>query len=170
MKKDFSKSWKSSKQPRKQRKYTANAPLHVRNKFISSHLSKELIKKHEIRNARTRIGDKVKVSRGQFKGKNGKVERISVRDRKVYLAGMDFTKKDGSKAFYPFSPSNLIITELDMSDRKRFKNKGGKGVEPAKAETKAKLSDKKPAAQPKPEEVKKEAKEKPKEDKQEAKK
>ena len=31
-----------SKQPRKQRKFLYNAPLHVRRKIMSAHLSKEL--------------------------------------------------------------------------------------------------------------------------------
>ena len=44
MKKKFSNAWIGSKQPRKQRKYRHNAPLNVRNKFLSSHLSKELMK------------------------------------------------------------------------------------------------------------------------------
>ena len=46
MKKDFSKSWKSSRQPRKQRKYVFNAPLHIRHKLVSANLSKELRKKY----------------------------------------------------------------------------------------------------------------------------
>ena len=35
MKKEFSKNWKASKQPRKQRKYRANAPLHLKRKMIN---------------------------------------------------------------------------------------------------------------------------------------
>ena len=46
MKRKFSKSWKSSKQPRKQRKYSANAPLHLKRKLLSVNLSKELRKKY----------------------------------------------------------------------------------------------------------------------------
>ncbi len=143
MKKDFSKSWKSSIQPRKQRKYTANAPLHIRNSFISSHLSKDLIKKHSKRNVRARIGDKVKIMRGQFKGKTGKIERVNTKYSKVFVSGMDFTKKDGSKAFYPIHPSNLLITELNLSDRRRFKKEGSKAKGPGQAQKADKLAAKK---------------------------
>ena len=50
MKKDYSSKWKASKQPRKQRKLRANAPLHVKHKMMSSNLDKELRKKYEKRN------------------------------------------------------------------------------------------------------------------------
>ena len=50
MKKKYSNSWKGSKQPRKQRKYRANAPLHTRHKMASANLSKELRKKYSKRN------------------------------------------------------------------------------------------------------------------------
>ncbi|MCW1309534.1 MAG: 60S ribosomal protein L26, partial [Candidatus Nanoarchaeia archaeon] len=35
----WSKKWKSSKKPSKQRKYRYNAPLHIRRKFLSVNLS-----------------------------------------------------------------------------------------------------------------------------------
>ncbi len=121
MKKKFSKTWNKSKQPRKQRKYRYNAPLHVKNKFMSVHLSKPLREKHGKRNVTLRKGDSVKVLRGQFKGKTGKIDRISVKKTKAYILGVEITKKDGTKAFYPFNPTNLMITELNMDDKKRVK-------------------------------------------------
>ena len=41
--------WKSSKQPRKQRKYIANAPLHIKIKLTGVNLAKELRKKYQKR-------------------------------------------------------------------------------------------------------------------------
>ena len=46
MKKDWNKTWNSSTQPRKQRKFRHNAPIHIRRKLMSSTLSKELRKKY----------------------------------------------------------------------------------------------------------------------------
>ena len=57
MKKQFSTQWNASKQPRKQRKYLANAPLHKRHKFMSANLIKELRKKYGKRNFPVRKGD-----------------------------------------------------------------------------------------------------------------
>ncbi len=121
MKKKFSANWKSSKQARKQRKYRYNAPLHVRQKFVHVHLSKELVKKYKTRNLGLKKGDKVKVVRGQFRKHTGNVERIDLKKINVYLTGVDVTKKDGTKALYPINPSNLVITELNLDDKMRQK-------------------------------------------------
>lgn len=119
MKQAFSKSWKSSKKPSKQRKYRYNAPLHIKQKFMSVHLSKELREKYARRNFPIRKGDKVKVLRGQFKGRENKVEQVMLSKLKVYITGIDRSKKEGSKVKYPFEPSNLMITELNLEDKKR---------------------------------------------------
>jgi len=121
MKKKFSKEWKGSKQVRKQRKYRYNAPLHIKQKFVHVHLSKELKKKYGKRNLGLKKGDKVKVMRGQFKKHTGNVERIDLKKTKAYLSGIEITKKDGSKTTYPINPSNLIITELNLDDKMRQK-------------------------------------------------
>ena len=90
MKLKFSKDWKKSTQPRKQRKYRYNAPLNIKSKFMSSHLSKELKAKYNKRNIEVRKGDTVKVVRGQYKGKTGKVDRVSIKKTKAYcFAGHD---------------------------------------------------------------------------------
>lgn len=117
---DWNTSWKASVQPRKQRAYVRNAPLHVRGSFVTSHLSKDLRQKHKRRALRLRVGDKVKVLRGTFADKTGKVERINVKARKVYITGIELIKRDGSKAMYPIHPSNILIQELDLSDKRRL--------------------------------------------------
>ncbi|MGM5485269.1 MAG: 50S ribosomal protein L24 [Nanobdellota archaeon] len=123
MDKTFSSSWKSSKQTRKQRKYIFNLPAHMRSRLRNVHLSPELRKRYTKRSIPVRTGDKVKVLRGQFKGKMGKVD--SVEKGKVLIAGVDFAKKDGTKVKYPFVPSNLMITEIDQSDKKRMEKLKG---------------------------------------------
>ena len=121
MEKKFSTHWKASKQPRKQRKYRSNAPLHILGKFLGSHLSKELRKKHGTRSTRVREGDKVKIMRGQFKGKIGKVTLVNVKKSLVNVENIDMIKKDGSKVFYPLHPSSLMIMELKLDDKNRMK-------------------------------------------------
>jgi len=119
MKSKFSNTWKRSTQPRKQRKFRYNAPLHIRQKLIGVHLSKELRQKHKRRTVGLRKGDKVKVLRGQFKGKTGKVERIDLKKLKVYIMGIESVKKEGTKEYIPIDPSNLLLTELNLEDKKR---------------------------------------------------
>ena len=126
MKTKFSSSWIKSKQQRKQRKYRHNAPLHIKQKFVGAHLSKELRKKYGKRSMNVRKGDGVKIMRGQFKNKTGKVEEVNLKKTLTYVSGIEFVKKDGTKARYPIHPSNLMITELNMDDKMRNKILGRK--------------------------------------------
>ncbi len=119
MKSAYSTTWKRSVQPRKQRKYQYNAPKHVKGRMLASPLSKELREKYSIRNARVRTGDKVKIIRGDHKGKEGKVSRVDLERTRVYVEGIERTKQDGTKHQIPLHPSNLIITELNLEDKKR---------------------------------------------------
>ncbi len=112
MKKEFSKAWKASKKARKQRKYQANAPLHIKRRQISSTLTKELRKKMGKRNTQLRKDDKVKVMRGTYNGKTGKVLQILTKQGKVIVEGIQVTKRDGSKANVKLESSNLQIIEL----------------------------------------------------------
>jgi large subunit ribosomal protein L24 len=114
-------SWKASTQPRKQRKYRRNAPLHIRGTFMRAHLAKELQSKYKTRSLRVRKGDTVKIMRGDHKKKSGKIERLDVTREKVYITGIEVVKKDGSKALIPIKPSNLLLQELDTTDKRRFK-------------------------------------------------
>jgi len=125
MKQEFSTKWKSSVQPRKQRKYRFNAPLHIKQKLMGSHLSADLRKKHAVRALPVRVGDKVKVMTGQFKGQIGKVERMSRLKERVYVAGAELVKKNGSKSMYPIHPSNVMIVEL-VQDKRRVAQKSAK--------------------------------------------
>ncbi|NJL44223.1 MAG: 50S ribosomal protein L24 [Nitrosarchaeum sp.] len=119
MKKAFSSDWKASAQPRKQRKYKYNVPLHVAGGLVSAHLSKELRQKHARRSIRVRKGDKVKVLRGSFKGQEAKVERVDVKRGKVYLQKLERVKKEGGVVPVAFNASNMMIVALDLSDKKR---------------------------------------------------
>ena len=117
--KKFSKSWVSSKKPSKQRKYRLNAPLNIKRKFLSVHLSKELKSKYKTRNIVIRKNDKVKILRGQFKGKIGMIIKVITKKAKVLIEGIENNKKDGTKTYYPIEPSNIMITELDLTDKRR---------------------------------------------------
>lgn len=134
--KKFSRVWKESVNPSKQRLYRYNAPLHIQQKFMHTHLSKELRQKYGVRNLQLRVGDKIKILRGQFAKKEGKVERISLKRERVIVTGIENIKKDGTKLPFPLHPSNLIIVDLNLEDKKRknklSSNKKNKDDEPEK--------------------------------------
>lgn len=121
MKRTFSSVWKSSSQVRKQRKYRYNAPLHVKNTFLNTHLSKDLRAKHGMRSATIRKGDEVTVMRGSFAKKKARVSAVDVRRCRVVLEGITRTKKDGSKIAVFFRPHVLQLVTLSVDDKRRMK-------------------------------------------------
>jgi len=110
-----------SKKPRKQRKFLYNAPLHLRRKMISSHLSKELRQQYKRRSLPLRKGDEVKVMRGEFKGVVGKVVKIDTKKYKVYVDTVKKKRSIGTEYLVPLSPSNLMIVKLNLDDKYRMK-------------------------------------------------
>src|SRR5437773_9658188 len=69
----------TSTQPRVQRKRAAHAPLHVKRILTSSHLAEEVHAKAKGRLPRAlpvRKGDTVRVMRGGFRGREGKVVSV----------------------------------------------------------------------------------------------
>jgi large subunit ribosomal protein L24 len=117
--KKFSSKWKSSINQQKQRKYAINAPLHIKQKLMRVHLSEELRKKYNQRNILVRVDDKVKVLRGDNKGKTGKVEKVDLKKGKIRVTGVELIKKDGSKAILELRPNSVMIIELKTGDKKR---------------------------------------------------
>ena len=121
MKKEWSPKWVSSVQPRKQRKFRYNAPLHTRRKFVSVHLQKDLRERFETRAVPVRVGDDIRVMRGSFKGKTGTVEKVLLSSSKIYVTGIKVKKVDGSEVAVALQPSNLLITKLNTDDKMRVK-------------------------------------------------
>ena len=152
MKKKFSTAWKASKQPRKQRKYVANAPLNVKRRFMSVNLSKELRKARGRRSMVLRKGDTVIVKKGKFKGKRGKVLSLNIKKMKVEVEGMQVGKQDGSKINVKLIPTKLQIIELN----RRKKNVVGKATKEEKKEESSKSPEKEKKQGKTPEKAKKE--------------
>jgi large subunit ribosomal protein L24 len=136
MKKEFSKYWIASRQTRKQRKYRANAGFQIKHRMLASNLSEELRKKYSRRSFAIRIGDKVKIMSGEFKGKVGKISLISIKKSKVAIEGVQFTKKDGTKINSMFHCSNLQVQELNLEDKKRLESLQRSIKKPEEKETK----------------------------------
>jgi large subunit ribosomal protein L24 len=142
--KEFSKSWISSKKPNKQRKYRYNVPLHMRGNLLNTHLSKELRQKYHLRAIRVRVGDRVRIMRGQFKKQEGKIEEVNMKKLKVYISKIEHIKRDGTKARYPIEPSNLLIVELNTDDKKRFHSQKEKTEKKESVKVESPKTEKKP--------------------------
>jgi len=110
-----------SKKPSKQRKRFFNAPLHKRGKIMSVNLSPELRKKYGRRSIPIRVGDKVKIMRGDNKGIEGKVIKVDRKRYYVYIENVAREKISGEKVLLPIHYSNLMLIDLDLSDPWRKK-------------------------------------------------
>ena len=118
----------TSKKPRKQRKFLYTAPLHLKRKMLSSHLSKVLREKYKKRSMPARKGDEVLVMRGKFKGKTGKISRIDLKKQRVYIDGISRKRTVGTEVLVPIPSSNVQITNLNLDDKRRVKVLERKGV------------------------------------------
>ena len=111
-----------SSQPRKVRKrFIYNAPLHFKRKMIVAPLSKEAREQYGVKRVQLRVGDKVMIKKGRFKGHIGKIERIDIKKMRVYIEGVTRKKVDKSVVKVPIKPWNLEVLELDLTDEKRKK-------------------------------------------------
>jgi large subunit ribosomal protein L24 len=109
----------TSQKPGKQRKFRQDAPLHRRRKMVGSILTKELRKKYNRRNIPVRKGDRARIMHGKFKGDVGEVTRVDPKSYKIYMEGITIKKSDGTDVEKAIDPSNVMITDLYLEDKKR---------------------------------------------------
>ncbi len=107
--------------PSKQRKRLFTAPLHVRYKILSAPLAPELREKYGFRSLPVRVGDKVQVMRGDFKGFEGKILSVDRKKFRITIEGITREKVDGTTINVPIHPSKVMITELNLDDKWRRK-------------------------------------------------
>jgi large subunit ribosomal protein L24 len=67
-------------------------------------------------------GDTVKIVRGEYKGVEGKVEKINTEKGKLSIEGVQREKIKGGNVKVLIHASNVIISSLNMDDKYR-KNK-----------------------------------------------
>jgi large subunit ribosomal protein L24 len=146
-----------SSQPGKQRIVVYQADSRLLGRLMGAHLSKELKKKYNQPTVPVRVGDNVKIMRGDHKGKTGKILEVDRKRNKVFIQGFSHKKTDGKEAFVSFRPSNLLVTGVESKDKLRFK----KAKVSTATETKTPAKTKEPVKETKVEE-KKEAKPEPK--------
>ncbi|MFN4336359.1 MAG: 50S ribosomal protein L24 [Candidatus Nitrosocaldus sp.] len=101
------------------RKQIYTAPLHRKSKQVSAPLSKELRSQYGRRSVRVRKGDTVRVMRGEYKGVEGKVQRVHVKDCRLEIEGLQREKVRGDKVPVLIHASKVMVIALDMEDKLR---------------------------------------------------
>ncbi|MYB30167.1 MAG: 50S ribosomal protein L24 [Cenarchaeum sp. SB0663_bin_5] len=97
-----------------------NAPLSLRSRSMSSHLSGQLRKTYGHRSIRVIPGDSVSINRGVYKNIDGKVEKVKPH-LGVVISGVQKQKAEGKKIDVYIHPSNLLVTSLNLDDKWRAK-------------------------------------------------
>jgi large subunit ribosomal protein L24 len=150
---------KRVKDPRKQRKRLYNAPAHIRHKLMAAPLSPQLTASKKTKSLPVRKGDTVRVVRGDHIGFEGKVNRVDLKNYRIFLEGLTREKVDGTNIFVSVHPSKVIIKNLKLDDKwRKVILERKKALEPKK-ETKEKKVKKQKKAVEKPAEEAVEAEE-----------
>ena len=92
----------------------------TKSKQLGSALSKDLHKKYGKRSVRVIEGDSVTIQRGEFKGVDGKVSRVSILKNSVAIEGVKKEKTKGEKFDVYIHTSNLVVTSLSTEDKWRM--------------------------------------------------
>ena len=118
------------------------ATLQTRSKQMGANLSKDLQKKYGKKSARVVEGDSVTILRGEFKGVDGKVSKISTQKSSVAIDGVKKEKTKGDKFDVYIHSSNLVITSLNGDDKWRMAKLQGKDPRKQPKETTTKENSK----------------------------
>jgi len=68
-------------------------------------------------------GDTVKVMRGSFAGKEGAITDVERASGRVFIEKIVRKKSDGSEVRVGIDASNLLVTGMERTDRKRLKER-----------------------------------------------
>ena len=100
--------------------------FHTRSKQLGSQLSEDLRKKYGKKSVRVVEGDSIKIVRGEFKGVDGKVSKVSTKKSSVAVEGVKKEKTKGDKFDVYIHTSNLLVTSLNTEDKWRIAKLEGK--------------------------------------------
>ncbi len=137
----------------------------IRSKQISGSLSKQLRKKYGKRRIRINVDDTVRIIRGEYKGIDGKVTKISTEKSGVAIEGIKKEKLKGEKIDVYIPSSNVLIIGLNTDDHWRKSKLEGHKPKATPKETKSEKPKETKSEKPKETKSKKSSKLKTKETK-----
>ncbi|MFB5628659.1 MAG: 50S ribosomal protein L24 [Nitrosarchaeum sp.] len=102
------------------------ATFHTKSKQLGSQLSDDLRKKYGKKSIRVIEGDSIKIVRGEFKGVDGKISKVSTMKSSVAIEGVKKEKTKGDKFDVYIHTSNLLVIGLNTDDKWRIVKLEGK--------------------------------------------
>jgi large subunit ribosomal protein L24 len=119
-------------------------PKHQRDKMVGAVLEESLRKQYGRKNIRVVKGDSVRVMRGEYKGVEGKVEKVNTEHATFHIEGIQREKIRGGQVKVPIHSSNVMVISLNLDDDYRSsKLQGVTKGEPAASSEKKEEKEKK---------------------------
>ena len=109
----------SSKSVKVRKKLFLNPVREKSLNLIRAALSKDLKSKYGRNSIRIRIGDSVKLIRGEYSGVEGKVQKVFPKDGRLTLEGVTREKIAGGTTAIRIHASNVVVTGLNLEDKFR---------------------------------------------------
>ena len=94
-------------------------PKHQRDKMVGAVLEDSLRKQYGRKNIRVVKGDSVRVMRGEYKGVEGKVEKVNTENATFHIEGVQREKIRGGQVKVPIHSSNVMVISLNLDDSYR---------------------------------------------------
>lgn len=100
-------------------------PKHRRDKMVGAVLEDSLRKQYGRKNIRVIKGDSVRVMRGEYKGVEGKVEKVNTEQATFHIEGIQREKIRGGQVKVPIHSSNVMVISLNLDDDYRSRKVQG---------------------------------------------
>src|SRR5919109_3427303 len=94
-------------------------PKHQRDKMVGAALDETLRNQYGRKNIRVVKGDSVRVIRGEYKGVEGKVEKVNTENSTFHIEGIQGEKIRGGQVKVPIHSSNVMVIALNLDDSYR---------------------------------------------------
>lgn len=86
---------------------------------MSSSLSKDLRAKYHTRSLPVRKDDEVRIVRGKYRGREGKVTQVYRKKWVIHVDRVQRDKSNGASAPIGIHPSNVVITTIKLDKDRR---------------------------------------------------
>lgn len=96
-----------------------HVPKHQRDKMVGAMLEDSLRQQYGRKNIRVIKGDSVRVMRGEYKGVEGKVEKVDSEHATFHIEGIQREKIRGGQVKVPIHSSNVMVIGLNLDDAYR---------------------------------------------------
>lgn len=112
--------------------------------MVGAVLEESLRKQYGRKNIRVVKGDSVRIMRGEYKGVEGKVEKVNTEHATFHVEGIQREKIRGGQVKVPIHSSNVMVISLNLDDDYRSSklqgatNKGESGASSQKTDEKEK--------------------------------